>query len=302
LKKSNSNNLKKNFYKIFLFHGVIKKKNYIIRNYTKKHILEKNFIDKIKFLKKNYNILSLDEIFHNISNKVSLPPNTCAITFDDGFENNYSVAAPILEKFKVPTTFYLSTDFINNNSMSWIDKIEYCFENTKSGCIQLPWKKNKINFFNKNDKILILDQIRNQIKKNFNINIDKFVKSIFKQCNMVIPISLDTELDKKLNWGQVKKLQKNFLFTIGGHSHNHVSLGSLSKKKAEAEINKSFALFKKKANIKLKHYSYPEGQKIDFNANIIKILKKKKILLCPSAISGVNNLMTDFFKLRRIMM
>ena len=47
---------------------------------------------------------------------------------------------------------------------------------------------------------------------------------------------------------------------------------------------------------------YPEGQKIDFNANIINILKKKKILLCPSAISGVNHLMTDFFKLRRIML
>ena len=50
------------------------------------------------------------------------------ISFDDGFENNYSIAAPILDYFKLNATFYFSTDFVQNNSKSWIDKIEYCFE------------------------------------------------------------------------------------------------------------------------------------------------------------------------------
>ena len=57
-----------------------------------------------------------------------MPRNAYAITFDDGFENNYSLAAPILDDFNLPATFYFSTDFIENNSMSWIDKIEYCVE------------------------------------------------------------------------------------------------------------------------------------------------------------------------------
>ena len=152
MKNSNLKHLNKNFYKIFLFHGVIKKNKYIVRNYTNKHILEKNFINRIKFFKKNYNILSLEEIFFNIKNKIPLPPNTCAITFDDGFENNYSVAIPILEKFEIPTTFYLSTDFINNNSMSWIDKIEYAFEKTKKSTIILPWSLKTLDINSKKKK------------------------------------------------------------------------------------------------------------------------------------------------------
>ena len=83
--------------------------------------------------------------------------------------------------------------------------------------------------------------------------------------------------------------------------HNTTTTGGVQGAN-QAQIDKSFDLFKKKANIKLKHYSYPEGQKVDFNESIIKILKKKKILLCPSAISGVNHFMTDFFKLKRIML
>ena len=45
-------NLKKNNYKIFLFHGVIKKNRYRIRNYTNKHLLEKKFLSYLKNIKK----------------------------------------------------------------------------------------------------------------------------------------------------------------------------------------------------------------------------------------------------------
>ena len=92
------NNFNKNIYKIFLFHGVIKK-NYDIRNYTKKHILEKKFIKKIKFLKKKYNILSLNQILYLIKNNKHFPSNTCAITFDDGFNKKFTKRIKIINGY-----------------------------------------------------------------------------------------------------------------------------------------------------------------------------------------------------------
>ena len=112
MKYPESKNLKKNNYKIFLFHGVIKKNSYEIRNYTNKHLVEKIFLNHLKNIKKNFNILSLKEIIFKIENNQDLPSNTCAVTFDDGFENNYSIAAPILEDLNVPTTFFFSSDFL----------------------------------------------------------------------------------------------------------------------------------------------------------------------------------------------
>lgn len=294
------NNFNKNIYKIFLFHGVIKK-NYDIRNYTKKHILEKKFIKKIKFLKKKYNILSLNQILYLIKNNKHFPSNTCAITFDDGFENNYSIAAPILEKFKIPTTFYFSTDFINNNTMSWIDKIEYTFEKTKKTKVLLPWNKKPLEINNKKNKIFVLDQIRKKLKnKNKNSIIEKVVNDIFKQLQVKKIISLNGELDKKISWSKVKKLNCSDLFTIGGHSHRHISLTSVSLKEAKIEIDKSIRLFKKKIGINLQHYSYPEGQKIDFNLAIKKHLKMRGINICPTAMHGSNNTKSKLFNLKRI--
>ena len=69
---------------------------------------------------------------------------------------------------------------------------------------------------------------------------------------------------------------------------------------AKIEIDTSIKLFKKNIEINLEHYSYPEGQKKDFNIDIKKYLKKRGIKICPAVISGFNNIKSDLFNLKRI--
>ena len=73
-----------------------------------------------------------------------------------------------------------------------------------------------------------------------------------------------------------------------------------SKKNAEKQIIKSLNLFKKNVNLKLKHYSYPEGQKNDYNEKIESFLKNKGIECCPTAIDGFNSANSNLFNLKRI--
>ena len=49
----------------------------------------------------------------------------------------------------------------------------------------------------------------------------------------------------------------------------------LDQKQIDFQIIQSFKLFKKNTRLNLKHYSYPEGQKKDFNSYVIKKLKSK---------------------------
>jgi peptidoglycan/xylan/chitin deacetylase (PgdA/CDA1 family) len=293
-------NIKKNNFVIFLFHGVIKKDLFRIRNYNNKHLLQKDFFKIVKILKKNGNVLSLDEIYNCIKYKISLPKNTYALTFDDGFENNYSIAAPILNDLNLPTTFYFSTDFVDNNTMSWIDKLEYCLEAKKRGTVYIPWLKKKVMFATVSSKINLLKQIRFFVKNNLKFNIDNFVESFFDDCKMKKVSKLDTCIDKKINWKQVKSLHESSLFTIGGHSHNHLSLGSLDNVKLDFQLNQSFRLFKEKLNFNIQHYSYPEGQKKDYNQILISKLKSKGIKLSASAIPGINHYKSDLFNLKRV--
>ncbi len=71
-----------------------------------KHLLENNFY----FIS-----------FYDILNKVQFKTKTVAVTFDDGYRNNYLSAYPVLVKFKIPATIFVVTGLIGQNSI-WDEK------------------------------------------------------------------------------------------------------------------------------------------------------------------------------------
>ena len=58
-----------NSFKILLYHGVSNVKSRGIENYAMKHINQDNFYEQIKFIKKNLNILSVNELLEFILKK-----------------------------------------------------------------------------------------------------------------------------------------------------------------------------------------------------------------------------------------
>tara|TARA_Y100001980_G_C14556306_1_gene347299 strand:- start:9445 stop:10368 length:924 start_codon:yes stop_codon:yes gene_type:complete len=295
--------LQKKKFSIFLFHGVIKESVNGIRNYTKKHILEEDFENLMINLKRYGIPLALDEVVQFHKKNMPLPDFSFSITFDDGFENNYSIARPILEKLSIPATFYVSTNLIDKNLMTWIDQIEYCIDQINSKTLDLPWSNVPFKISSKKTKIKFLNYLRQILKKDPVIYpSEKLVRYIFQQCGINLIRSSDGPLDKKMNWKQISNLHNNKLFSVGGHSHNHVSLGLLEPEEMKSEIQKSINYLKNKGDIESQHYSYPEGQDIDYNKNVEKLLKISGIKCCPTAIDGQNNnILNNLFNLKRVM-
>ena len=70
---------------ILMYHGVTKKP-YL--QWTPRHMTESMFDRQLRYLKKNYHIVTLGEIFELHRNRVQPDQKTIAITFDDGYVNN----------------------------------------------------------------------------------------------------------------------------------------------------------------------------------------------------------------------
>ena len=295
-----SSYLKKDEIAIFLLHGVIYNNNYRIRNYNRKH-LEKNYFENIIIdLKNNGSPVSINDYLEYRKGK-TIAEKPFILTFDDGFENNYSIAAPLLKKHKIPALFYLTTKFIDENSLSWIDKIELCIENYKPKKMQMPWKKIPYKLCDIKEEKKFLNDVRYIIKTSYKYNSEKIVQSVYSQCNATIINHSNADLDKKMNWQQVKEISDNNLFTIGAHTHTHQILSHLDSKNMRYEIENSINILKKKCNFKcIKHFSYPEGFNGSFNDKTINILKQNKIECSPTTVIGLNDINTDLFKLKRI--
>ncbi len=299
-----SNFLSENSLCVFLLHGVVKNSNYHYRNFNRKHILAEEFDFFLETLMKNGTPVSMDNLIE-YSNEKMMPENAFAITFDDGFENNLSVAAPILKQYNVPATFYLTTDFVANNTMSWIDRIDWAFEQSVA-CplieISVPWRKIPVKLEAPSSRLSFLNEIRKTVKNDRSINQHKLSSSIQRQLGYQVVYSGTSEIDTKLNWEDVKCLEQCDLFTIGGHTHSHPIMSFLSETELLHEIGYCLSLLKKHAGITTKHFAYPEGMSNCYNQKVIKSLKSFGIKCCPTAEHGVNQISSksDLFKLKRI--
>ncbi|NDV27162.1 polysaccharide deacetylase family protein [Desulfovibrio sp. JC010] len=286
---------------IFLFHGVITDDTtYQVRNYIRKHLNESFFDQLIAELAKTGTPVSMDEVVNISSGKMEAPVKPYAITFDDGFENNFSIAAPILEKHNTPATFYISTQLIDENEMSWIDKIEWCFEELDSFSIQLPGTSEKSLLSDAESKMDGLRQIRKYVKSNSDVNPDEVVGDIFQQLGLEVITDSSDPIDQKMSWEQVGKLAENPLFIVGGHTHTHTIMSYLSAEGLAEEVDTCLGLINQNCAFSPTHFSYPEGQENHYSPKVISYLKNKGIICSPTAIDGVNNLNTDPFELRRI--
>lgn len=283
---------------ILLYHGVSKDSSISkgIENKSGKHIDRLVFIEQLRYIKSNFNPISMDQVVSG-----TWPKNPIAITFDDGFENNYTVAAPLLDEFKVPATFYLTAGIINTDMMFWVDILEDCinFAVVQSLIIQVGDKN--ISFKLGLEKYKSLSSIKQWCKSCSIEDKNQILTQVIKQTK-VSPDVGDALNYRKLNWGQVKKLHNNPIFTIGGHSLYHDILSQMDDEQLVLDISTSIGLLNYNLNTKIKHYSYPEGLASHYDERVIAILKAKGIKCSPTAIFGLNTKDTDLFRLHRVMM
>lgn len=70
------------------------------------------FAEQMEFLReRHYNVVGLEDIIRYIEKKEPVPPKTVAITLDDGYQNNYKNAYPILRQYNMPATIFV---IVNN--------------------------------------------------------------------------------------------------------------------------------------------------------------------------------------------
>jgi peptidoglycan/xylan/chitin deacetylase (PgdA/CDA1 family) len=112
--------------KIFLdkiYVPVIAMYHYIDDNESnsKLSVSAEGFEKQMKFFKENgYDVIPLKEIVNMIKNKKKVPHKTIAITFDDGADNNYSLAYQILRKYGFSATMFVISDMVGKQGyMNW---------------------------------------------------------------------------------------------------------------------------------------------------------------------------------------
>ena len=285
---------------ILAYHGVTNiEKESGIRNSQGTHLYTKVFERQLKYLSKRYHFISLEDFIDAVGKQAALPDYSVAVTFDDGYRNNYFNALPVLKQYGVPATVFLTTNFVEKAAPLWRDRLEDMIERARVAefTIDINGQSYHCDLRGREKKAVAESQLRNLIKTLAGEEVEEILQQI-AQALVVDTLVLGDDYSS-LGWDEAKQMQRARV-SFGAHTKSHLILTRVSHEQARAEITDSKDHIETSLNRKVTTFAYPNGKKEDFSEEIKTILKETGFTGAVSLIYGMNDMDTDLFELRRI--
>ncbi len=265
-------------------------------------VTPENFYNQIVYLKKNYNILSVEEFDFLINGKKKLPKKSILITFDDGYADNEYNALSILESLNTQALFFITTSCINTDEEMWWDQLDNVFfsDNDLPKELTISVNKTEFNFFTSSlkDKSNTYRTLHSLIKFNRKETRDYILQNLFNWAN--IPIRSRKEY-RMMNNAELLKMDNSPAAKIGAHTVSHTPLSILNYNEQYEEIKISKEFLESFLNHSVKYFSYPFGNRKDYNRDSVEICKKLNFnFVCANFHSQVHR-WTNKFELPRLL-
>lgn len=289
---------------ILTYHGVLSngQDTYVNRNCVSARMFE----NQLRWLKQNYQILPLSDIVESLEKKRKLPPFTAAITFDDGFRNNYTVAFPILVRYNVTATVFLTTDFIGKkNARLWTEHVDALIFSATVRRIQVQMNGSYMEFdiSTPEGKIRASDRIRGFLKALNPAERQRRILALERQIDRKIEYMDDDEERERyefLTWDDIRTMAQ-YGIEFGSHTRTHQIVAHLSPAELEDELINSRQKIETELGRPCTLFSYPNGTQKDFTKRDQNFLKESGYRAAFSQIYGFNAPgVVDLFALRRI--
>lgn len=237
-------------------------------------------------------ILPLDEAVARLKTG-SLPARSVAITFDDGYADNFRNALPVLKKYGTPATFFMATGFIDGGRM-WNDTVIEAIRACPDDVLDL--ERLTLGSF----PLDSLETRRQAIEAI--IPRIKYLP-IRERAEMAERIAelarADLPLDLMMTSEQIRQMRRQGM-QIGAHTVAHPNLVNLSLGKARQEIAESKGFLENLLGERIGLFAYPNGKPgKDYSAEHVTLARELGFDAAFSTTHGCAARHSDLFQLPR---
>lgn len=235
---------------ILVYHGVVEKPDHSI---SAGPIDLLQFEQHLAYIKKHFDVVSLSEIFDMYRKGIEPKRKTLAITFDDGYENNYVRAVPLLKKYNIPATiFVIGNSVEDDNAIIWYDHLTFIKDRLDYSKINTSviGEPGVSSFY---ELMRLIQRVELEKRKVLYNELDKQVR--LEEVINKYP----REFWKLMTAEETRKLAQGGLIEIAAHSYSHPNLGEIPLQAAKEELVKSKMLLEGAIGMKVNAIAYPDG-------------------------------------------
>ncbi|NCC52728.1 MAG: hypothetical protein EOM20_16130 [Spartobacteria bacterium] len=286
---------------ILTYHRIIPR-THLQGVYSSPHIIvtQESFRRQMDILRNHYHPLSLEDYVTARETRSPLPRNSVIITFDDGWEDNYRYALPVLRTAGLPATIFLTTGCIGTQHIFWPEEIHFLLHHlpyvrdpalrtltAQAGIDANSWieaeeTRDGWSFI---ERLKSIDDARRTA----------FIEALRAHTHHP---SFPQPQHAFLSWMQVKEMQQAGIH-FGAHGVTHRLLTQCTEEEVRHECRQSRDTLTNETGIPPSFFAYPNG---DFTPEIQRIVAETGYRGAVSTRPGKNNPQTDLYALQRINM
>jgi peptidoglycan/xylan/chitin deacetylase (PgdA/CDA1 family) len=277
--------------RVLTYHRVAELKDSLTLNPRMISATPANFVRQMRYLAKNYHVISMAEVVHAAEKRVRLPRRAVLITFDDAYCDFGEIAWPVLKRFRLPATLFVPTAYPDQPDRSfWWDRLYRAFAYTSRAELKAT-------------SLGVLSLVNSETRRQSLRRLQNFVKTIAHAEAMVLVDEICAGLDERpiaqksvLSWKELRQLAKEGV-TICAHTRTHPIMTQLSSEEIRQEISGSRRDLQQEIGEILPIFCYPSGSHDD---TVVNILKEEGFTVAFTTLDGHNDMRSaDLLRLRR---
>jgi peptidoglycan/xylan/chitin deacetylase (PgdA/CDA1 family) len=236
---------------ILTYHRVLTQKELSIQFVQPgMYVLADVFENHMQFVREHFRILSIGELFQLWRNG-GLDHRTryCAVTFDDGWMDNYVHAYPVLRRLGIPATIFLPTGFVGTGNWFWPDRLAYL--------LRRPRSNGMLPSIGRAECTDHMEEIIERWKRMRNDEIETALGEMAGTLGASAPRERAV-----VDWEEVAEMARNGI-SFGSHSATHAILTNVTRGELKREIDDSLRVLRERSGNCIPVFCYPNGAYTD---------------------------------------
>jgi peptidoglycan/xylan/chitin deacetylase (PgdA/CDA1 family) len=211
------------------------------------------FERQMEFVSRRFNPVTIDDIRLFLDGGKPLPRRAVAVTFDDGFEDNFEIAAPILSRFGIRATFYLMVGIIGTKAAPWYCRLRHAFATSRkkewlSPADEKPWSLTTGQ--ERNAALLAAFDLCAPLAGDA---LENSVRTIERELEIE---ALNGNRGFMMDWNQARNLHRTG-HVVGCHTLTHPNVAHVAPDVARKELVESKRKLEEELSAPVLHFSYP---------------------------------------------
>lgn len=263
-------------------------------------VFEDTFESHLAFLKREFEVVDLADWITRSAAGDDLPKRACAITFDDGWHDNYEFAFPLLRKFSTPATVFLVAGMAGTTRQFWPERLARLIRASDENS---PYLQNKAGRWLTDLASGAGANLGTASPAQISAAIQQAKRWTDEQVHHYIDVIEESGYSPKngdadiVNWRQLSEMLESGLVSVGSHTVDHKRLGAeLDSEEIDRQVSGSHSLIEQNTGMAPKLFCYPNG---DVSTHAAERVRTQYIGACTTA-NGWNLPDCDPYALRRV--